>query len=233
MNILIAEDDGVTRLLLRSALAKLGHDVHEATNGRDAWEAWLTGEYSLIISDWLMPDLDGLEFCSRIRATERVDYTYIILLTSRSGKTNYLEAMGAGADDFLTKPLEKDTFAARIRVAERILGLHANLRAANIDLERRVSERTAELATALSAKSDFFSSVSHELRTPMNHILGFAQLLDLDPLQPEQKESVAQILKSGAHLLTLIDRMLLVSQSDLSDLSFLPSLGIGDRSENE
>lgn len=229
MKTLIADDDAITRLLLSSALTKLGHEVHEATNGREALAAWQGGEFPLIISDWMMPDLDGLEFCSRIRAESRENFTYIILLTSRSGKTNYLEAMTAGADDFITKPFEKDAFAARVRVAERFLGLHANLRAANTDLERRVGERTAELETALRAKDDFFSRASHELRTPMNHILGFAQLLELDPLNPEQKDSVGQILTSGEHLLTLINRILQVSQSEPNDLSFLETPATGAR----
>jgi CheY-like chemotaxis protein len=221
MNTLIADDDDITRLLLSSALTKLGHTVHEARNGRDAWDAWHGGEFPLIISDWMMPDLDGLEFCRRIRAETRTDYTYLILLTSRSGKTNYLEAMSAGADDFITKPFEKEPFAARIRVAERILGLHANLRAANIELERRVHERTAELETALHAKDEFLSRASHELRTPMNHVLGFAQLLEMDVLPGEQTACVKQILKSGNHLLRLIDRILAVAQTSSVDLSFL------------
>jgi DNA-binding response OmpR family regulator len=221
MKTLIADDDDITRLLLSSALTKLGHEVHEATNGREAWDTWHGGGFPLIISDWMMPDLDGLEFCRRIRAERRADYTYIVLLTSRSGKTNYLEAMTAGADDFVTKPFEKDAFAARVRVAERILRLHANLRAANTDLEQRVSERTAELETALRAKEEFLSRASHELRTPMNHILGFAQLLDMDPLDPGQRESVEQILTSGARLMILIDRILAISQSRPDDLSFL------------
>ena len=227
MNTLIADDDEITRLLLSSALTKLGHTVCEAKNGREALDAWHGGEFRLIISDWMMPDLDGLEFCRRVRAEPRADYSYIVLLTSYSGKTDYLEAMTAGADDFITKPFETDMFAARVRVAERILGLHANLRAANIDLERRVSERTAELATALQAKAEFLSRASHELRTPMHHILGFAQLLELNGLTPEQQDSVGQILTSGKHLLTLIDRILSVSGSRPEDLGFLvqgPSL---------
>jgi DNA-binding response OmpR family regulator len=221
MKTLIAEDDDVTRLLLCSALKKLGHDVQAVSNGRDAWEIWNTGEFSLIISDWMMPDLDGLEFCRRVRAKQRAQYTYIVLLTSRSGKTNYLEAMTAGADDFITKPFEKDAFAARVAVAERILGLHANLRLANIDLEQRVSERTAELESALEAKSEFLSRASHELRTPMNHMLGFAQVLERHALTAAQTASVQQILTSGGHLLQLIDRLLLVSKSEPDDLSFL------------
>jgi signal transduction histidine kinase len=116
--------------------------------------------------------------------------------------------MAAGADDFVTKPFEKDAFAARVRVAERILGLHTNLSAANSDLERRVHERTAELETALHAKSEMLSRASHELRTPMNHILGFAQLLEMDALTADQTASVSEILSSGQHLLRLIDRIL-------------------------
>jgi DNA-binding response OmpR family regulator len=221
MKILIADDDDITRLLLGSALTNLGHDVRAASNGREAWEAWQTGEFPFVISDWMMPDLDGLEFCRRIRAERRADYTYIVLLTARSGKTNFLEAMTAGADDFITKPFEEDALAARVRVAERIRQLHTDLSAANTDLERRVRERTSELEAALQAKGEFLSRASHELRTPMNHMLGFAQVLERHSLTGAQTASVQQILTSGSHLLQLIDRILAVSKSGLDDLSFL------------
>lgn len=221
MNILVADDDGVTRLLLTSALSKLGHKVYEADNGRDALALWERERQHLIISDWMMPDLDGLDLCREVRAQKGSDFAYIILLTARSGKTNYLQAMDAGVDDFITKPFEKDQLAARVRVAERILGLHENLRAANRDLECRVADRTAELTSALAAKSEFISRASHELRTPMNHVLGFAQLLQMDALTDDQQQSVHQILTSGGHLLQLIDRILAVSTSAPDDLGFL------------
>jgi DNA-binding response OmpR family regulator len=220
MKILIADDDDVTRLLLDSSLRKLGHDVHETTNGREAWDVWRGGEFPFVISDWMMPALDGLEFCRRIRAARRADYTYIVLLTARSGKVNYLEAMAAGVDDFITKPFEKNALAARVRVAERILGLHASLQTANTDLERRVHERTTELETALRAKDEFLSRASHELRTPMNHVLGFAQVLERHALTNAQAGSVQQILTSGQHLLQLIDRILAVSESRADQLNF-------------
>ena len=104
-----------------------------------------------------------------------------------------------------------------------------NLEPVNTDLERRVCERTAELETALHAKDEFLSRASHELRTPMSHVLGFAQLLEMDKLTREQEESVQQILTSGRHLLTLIDRILKVSRSEPNDLSFLetPTTQIG------
>jgi DNA-binding response OmpR family regulator len=221
MNVLVAEDDAVTRLLLSSALSKLGHKVSEATDGAGAWQAWQRDHFSLVISDWMMPDVDGLELCRRIRLSVRADFTYLILLTARTGKANYLGAMEAGVDDFITKPFEKDQFLARVRVATRILEMHEGLRVANTDLERRVQQRTLELQKALEAKNEFLSRASHELRTPMNHILGFAQLLELDDLNPGQQESVEHILRSGGHLLRLIDRILSVSKSDPDDLSFL------------
>lgn len=227
MNVLIAEDDSVTRLLLSAALRKLGHDVRQAENGRDALAAWEESHPSLVISDWMMPDIDGLELCRRVRAGERADFTYIILLTARSGKSHYLEAMQAGVDDFITKPFEKDELAARVHVAERILRLHENLRAANTDLERRVCDRTAELEEALDAKNQFLSRASHELRTPMNHILGFAQLLKMDSLNEEQENNIGQVLTSGRHLLRLIDRILAISAAPTADWSFLESAETG------
>ena len=219
MKTLIADDDGITRMVLGSSLTKLGHEVQEAADGREAWEAWQTGEFPLVISDWMMPDLDGLEISRRIRGAGCENYTYIVLLTSNSGRKNHQEAMNAGVDDFITKPFEMDVIAERVRVAERILRLHAKLRGANTSLERRVRERTAELQNAVRAKEEFFSQASHELRTPMNHILGFAQLLQIDALTDEQASSVQQILTSGGHLLRLIDHILCVAEPAPEDAS--------------
>jgi DNA-binding response OmpR family regulator len=223
MKCLIADDDELVRLLLTSALTKLGHEVREAANGQEALDAWQGGEFPLVVSDWVMPGLNGLEFCRRIRGDHREGFTYIILLTALSGKKNYLDAMDAGADDFITKPFEASALAARVHVAERILRLHARLRAANADLEQRVRDRTMELESALHAKSEMLSRTSHELRTPMNHILGFAQLLEMDSLSDEQANNVGEILRSGGHLLQLIDRVLAVADSGMDDLSFLDS----------
>jgi two-component system chemotaxis response regulator CheY len=128
MKILIAEDDATTRLIFGATLRKMGHTVTAVEDGQKAWKAWQQEEYSLIISDWIMPDIDGLELCKRIRAQPSLQYTYIILLTSMDGKGSYLEGMDAGADDFITKPFDEEQLAARLRVAERIIALHEKLR---------------------------------------------------------------------------------------------------------
>lgn len=123
MNILIVEDDATSRLVLQSTLEMLGHKVTAAEHGEQALARWLAGDFPVIISDWLMPRMNGLELCRAIRAVNRPAYTLIIMLTSLGGKANYLEAIHAGADDFLTKPCDEEQLAARLLVAERILGL--------------------------------------------------------------------------------------------------------------
>lgn len=127
MKILIAEDDTTSRLLFGATLRKLGYAVTAVENGQKAWDAWKQDRYSLLISDWMMPDIDGLELCKMIRAEPSLQYTYIILLTALDGKGSYLEGMDAGADDFITKPFDEEQLAARLRVAERILALHKKL----------------------------------------------------------------------------------------------------------
>jgi sigma-B regulation protein RsbU (phosphoserine phosphatase) len=128
MRILIAEDDEVSLLLLEATLKKLGHSVVATTNGRDAWEAFQKEYFPVLISDWMMPELDGLAVCRAVRSTHRDHYTIIILLTALGGKAHYLEAMKAGADDFITKPLDGEQLAARLAVAERILGLREHVK---------------------------------------------------------------------------------------------------------
>lgn len=127
MKILIAEDDTTSRLVFGATLRKLGYEVTAVENGQKAWNAWKQNEHSLLISDWMMPDINGLELCRMIRAEPSLQYTYIILLTALDSKGNYLEGMDAGADDFITKPFDEEQLAARLKVAERILALHKRL----------------------------------------------------------------------------------------------------------
>lgn len=127
MKILIAEDDTSSRLIYSAILRKLGHTVTAVENGQQALEAWKNGDYTLVISDWAMPDMDGLQLCKSIRAEPSRQYTYFILLTGKEGKGSYLEGMDAGADDFLSKPLDEVQLVVRLRVAERILELYGKL----------------------------------------------------------------------------------------------------------
>jgi DNA-binding response OmpR family regulator len=128
VKVLIAEDDTASRLVLKAILQKAGHEVLVAEDGQSAWNAWRSEFCPVVISDWQMPRLDGLGLCRSIRQTGGESYTYIILLTSHGGKANYLEAMNAGVDDFLTKPADEEELVARLHVTERILGLRQHVK---------------------------------------------------------------------------------------------------------
>ena len=127
MRILNAEDDPVSRELVRHSLAALGHEVTEAADGRAGWEAFQKSPAEMVITDWMMPEMDGPTLCRRIREAKTRHYVYVVFLTVMKGKTRYLEAMDAGADDFLNKPLDREQLAARLRVAQRILSLHQEI----------------------------------------------------------------------------------------------------------
>ena len=129
MKVVAVEDDPASRLLLQLALEKLGHQVALAESGGEAWEHLQREPAQVVITDWMMPDVDGLELTRRLRARHDRSYTYVIMLTALGGKASYLEAIAAGADDFLTKPLDHDILAARLMVAERVLALQGEVRA--------------------------------------------------------------------------------------------------------
>jgi DNA-binding response OmpR family regulator len=130
MKVLIAEDDQDSRELLSWLLQKLGYQVIAAANGKEAWDAFRKGRFRLVITDVLMPELDGLELCRKIRLHKQSKYTYIIMITALIGKKDYLEGMEAGADDFVTKPFDPDELKARLRVAERIISFQEQAAAA-------------------------------------------------------------------------------------------------------
>jgi sigma-B regulation protein RsbU (phosphoserine phosphatase) len=127
MRILLAEDDAVAGRTLLAILTAQGHDVAAVGNGIDAWELWQVSQHRVVVSDWLMPKMDGLELCRRIRARPPGPYTYFVMQTIRSGLSSFLEAMRAGVDDFITKPIVPEELVARLEVAQRILGLREEL----------------------------------------------------------------------------------------------------------
>jgi diguanylate cyclase (GGDEF)-like protein len=139
MKILIAEDQPLAALYLRRMLEKMGHEVAVAPDGEQAWQIVEKGESPLLISDWMMPNLDGPELCQRIRARASNRYTYIILLTSRDQREDRLTGLRAGADDFLTKPPDPDELAVRLEIAGRILAVHEKLASQNERLTELVA----------------------------------------------------------------------------------------------
>src|SRR5258708_16317323 len=127
MQILLAEDDAVAGQTLTAILTAQGHEVTAVDNGVDAWGLWLVAHHRVIVSDWLMPAMDGIELCRKIRSRPPGPYTYFMMQTIRTGLGNFLEAMQAGVDDFITKPNVAEKLGARLNAAERILELPEQL----------------------------------------------------------------------------------------------------------
>jgi len=129
MKILIADDDPVSLKILQSALRSDGHEVIATTNGTEAWDRFDLTPVRVVVSDWMMPGMDGLEFCRRVRARAKTEYPYFILLTANNtGRESLRAAMEAGCDDFLSKPLDREAIFMRLRVAARILDFTTQIR---------------------------------------------------------------------------------------------------------
>ena len=141
MKILIAEDDPVSRHMLQARLVEWGYDVQMAVDGVEAWEALHSADAPrLAIVDWVMPGLDGPEFCRRARRDPAVRSTYIILLTAREGRQDLVAGLQSGADDYVTKPFDSEELQARIQVGIRVLGLQGELAARVTELEEALGK---------------------------------------------------------------------------------------------
>jgi sigma-B regulation protein RsbU (phosphoserine phosphatase) len=132
--ILLVDDDPTVRTIPALFLRKWGYQVVEAADGQQALDILDREPIGLVISDWVMPNVTGVDLCRRIRAKASDHYTYLILCTSKGGKADLIEGMEAGADDFLVKPINKEEMRVRIRAGERVL-----------ELERGLAERNTEL----------------------------------------------------------------------------------------
>src|SRR5574344_1976159 len=128
MRILIADDDLTSRTVLTSVLQKLDYDVPALPDGQSAWEALQQNDAPrLVILDWLMPGIDGVELCRRIRSRETDQPPYLILLTTRAEKKDISEGLNSGANDYLTKPFDLSELRARLAVGARMIALQDRL----------------------------------------------------------------------------------------------------------
>ncbi|MBY0515039.1 MAG: response regulator [Gemmataceae bacterium] len=140
MRILIADDDAISRTVLERTLRGWGHAVVCTRDGTEAWEAMQEEDAPrLAVLDWMMPGLEGPEVCRRVRALARPVPTYVILLTAKGQTDDIVTGLDSGADDYVTKPFDRQELRSRIRVGERVVALQQGL-----------ADRVAELETALS-----------------------------------------------------------------------------------
>jgi signal transduction histidine kinase len=168
MRILVAEDSATMRCVLVESLRAWNYEFVETENGCQAWERFQQQRFSLVLSDWMMPEMDGLELVQRIRASKSAGYTYIILLTAKSENEALVKAMEAGADDFLIKPCHPEELRVRIREGERIVRLEKTL----ADQNRQLRETQAALVQSekLASLGQLAAGMAHEINNPISFV---------------------------------------------------------------
>lgn len=132
--ILIAEDDPVSRKLLEKILVKAGNEVVSVENGKKALELINEKFFPIVLTDWMMPEMDGLELCRAIRRKSYSGYIFIVLLTANDSKDDIISGLEAGADDYLTKPFSHAELIARLNTGKRVLELERSLKEANEEI---------------------------------------------------------------------------------------------------
>ncbi len=171
MKILVADDYEPFRDVLAAKLVELGHVPTLVSNGCDAAEELARNDYSVLICDWLMPGMDGPELCRKIRAEARLNYVYIILITSMCGESDYHTGIAAGADDFMKKPFDAELLASRLHAAERILAMNQQL------LERALHDRL----TGLLNRGAIIDGLHQEIHRASREGRGLAvMMIDVD-----------------------------------------------------
>ncbi len=179
MKVLIAEDDVTSRILLQKVLSRWDYEVVATKNGLEAWEVLQSEDAPrLAILDWMMPELDGVEVCRRVRALDAEQPPYLILLTARGGTDDIVEGLDAGADDYLGKPYDPEELRARVDVGRRFLELNERLIEAQRALE--VQARTDAL-TGILNRGAIVRRLGEELaRAVREHTTLSVGMIDID-----------------------------------------------------
>ena len=213
---LVVDDSSVARGIIVSALERAGVKAIPAENGVEAFEVMCKqmSEIDMLITDLMMPEMNGDELCRKIRKELNLHDLPIIFLTGMSEKLGLLDLFKAGGTDYIVKPFIGEELLARLNV---------HLERAN--LNKRLRKSVVELRSLNKMKDELLSVCSHDLRTPLNGILGFTEImLDREDLSKEEKHGLSEIKASGEVLLDLINDILDLSkiQSDGAELEKIP-----------
>jgi len=184
MRIIVADDDPTSREMLAFLLEDLGHEVLAAADGAEAWEAFQAAPTRVVLTDWAMPVVDGLELTRRIRTAATPHYVHVLMVTTHADEGHVVEGFGHGVDDYVTKPYGALELRARIGTIERMVALEDQLQAAN------------------AAKDRLLGVVAHDLANPLFAILGSAELIlhTSRDLRAEDRAGLEVIVRSARRM---------------------------------
>ncbi len=197
MNILITEDDFAIQILMRKQVERWGYTPTIASNGQEALNiVYSENPPDIILMDWVMPELTGIEACRRIKEDSSLPMIYIIMLTSKTGHQNIVEGLNSGADDYISKPVDSEELRSRLRVAKRTIKNERQLRKYASEMEILALERAQQLVHAdrLVTIGTMSAGIVHEINNPLGAIIGTGQILGkywelVSPLVDKELES--------------------------------------------
>jgi signal transduction histidine kinase len=200
MRLLLVEDDASMGLLFERLLSLLGYDVRIENSAEEAWALFQHTPFDLVITDWVLPGMSGLEFCKHLRSLPFGEYIYICVVTARNSREDLLEVLEAGANDYLAKPLEIPLLEVRIRIAEQQVfqlqqrrEARAELSRHQAELEGRVFSRTEELSEMIQALQEEISQRRNaETRLAQTHLQLRALASHLLSIQEEQQKRISR-----------------------------------------
>lgn len=199
MHLLLADDDPAMRDLLEAVLAAHGHTVALHPDGKAVWEAFENEPAQMVILDWQMPQMDGLEVCRHIRDHPEGADTYLLVITSRGGMDDVEAVLDAGADDYLPKPVTPQDVAARLRIAERRM---------EAGVERRHVEHELQKSKYLAGIGEVSLALQHEINNPLAALLTNSSLISSGMLdEAETKESLETIDVQARRIADVVKRL--------------------------
>jgi DNA-binding response OmpR family regulator len=199
LRVLFADDDAFMRLLHEEVLRSCGHEPVVASDGAEAWAIFERETPPLVILDWQMPGLDGLEVCRRIRAHPEGDTTFVLVVTARDGAEDLTTVLDAGADDYLSKPVTPDNMQARLRIAERRI---------EVSRARKTAEEELRRARYLAGIGETTLTLQHEINNPLAALLTNVSLIRSGVLtEDEVAESMVVIEEQGRRVADVVKRL--------------------------